>query len=163
MLYQTGRKAANGPRHQKSNTCVSSTSIVFPGFYKRGLYASFYLHVVTSSSGPSSDSVRAHPPNLDFETRGNLLIFTDFQLPFLFLSSRLPFFHIFHSSEPLLPKPPKITKNGRAPPRWRQSVVLFGKVWKREERNLLKSSQDSTHHSLEVIGFCRHRFGMALD
>ena len=116
MLYQTGRKAANGPRHQKSNTCVSSTSIVFPGFYKRGLYASFYLHVVTSSSGPSSDSVRAHPPNLDFETKGNLLIFIDFQLPLLFLSSRLPFFHIFHSSEPLLPNLQKSQKmDGRRP------------------------------------------------
>ena len=116
MLYQTGRKAANGPRHQKSNACVSSTSIVFPGFYKRGLYASFYLHVVTSSSGPSSDSVRAHPPNLDFETKGNLLIFTDFQLPLLFLSSRLPFFHIFHSSEPLLPNLQKSQKmDGRRP------------------------------------------------
>ena len=40
----------------------------------------------------------------------NLLIFNDFQLSLLFLSSRLL---SFRSSEPLLPKPPKITKNGR--------------------------------------------------
>ena len=37
----------------------------------------------------------------------NLLIFIDFQLLLLVLSSRLL---SFHSSEPLLPKPPKIKK-----------------------------------------------------
>jgi len=43
----------------------------------------------------------------------NLLILTDFQLPLLFLSSRLL---SFHSSEPLLPKPPRITRDGLAAP-----------------------------------------------
>jgi hypothetical protein len=46
----------------------------------------------------------------------NLLIFTDFQLPLLFLSSRLLSFHSFD-------KPPKITENERAAPRLKPLVL----------------------------------------
>ena len=123
--------------------------------------------------------IYTHTPGRDFEFGGwglicscflffwlgwsNPLIFTDFQLPLLFLSSRLL---SFHSSD----KPPKITENERAAPRLKPLVlskavvVLFGKVWRGEERILFYYWKVAgTHHTLEVIGFCRHRFGVALD
>ena len=79
--------------------------------------------------------IYTHTPGRDFEFGGwglicscflffwlgwsNPLIFTDFQLPLLFLSSRLLSFH----SEHLLPKPPKITKNGPAACRVKPAVL----------------------------------------
>ena len=79
----------------------------------------------------------------------NLLIFADLQLPLLFLSSRLLSFNF---SDPLLPKPPKITKDGPAPPCWKPVVsskaVSFavGEALEGERKDILKISRDS-HHS----------------
>ena len=116
----------------------------------------------------------------------NLLIFTGFSTtsPFPFLSP--PFFHF---CEPLLPKPPKITTNGGATPglkpqdnhrilrkaklctllNWappRLKPVVLSKadscaVWEglEGEKRGNHWKVGGTHHTLEVMGFCRHSFG----